>query len=233
MQLFYTYKTDKGLAYIDEEESRHLLTVLRHQEGDRLRLTDGKGEFYTGSILSAGKKGVIVQIEQEETAPARDGGRLHIAIAPTKQIERFEWFLEKVVEIGVDTITPILCARSERRQIRHDRLEKILQSAMKQSLRAWLPQLAPLTPFDHLVKNATEPVRCIAWCGDELVPHLTDALQPGKDTLILIGPEGDFTPEEIKLALSTGFQSIHLGPARLRTETAGLYAVTAFNLSVR
>lgn len=231
MQLFYTYKIQQGLAFLDEEESRHLQTVLRRKEGDRLQLTDGNGAFFTGTIESASKKEVIVRIESERSAPPRSRARLQIAMAPTKQIERFEWFLEKAAEIGVDAVTPLLCERSERRQIRPDRLEKILQSAMKQSLQAWLPRLLPLTPFESVVQNAAEPVRCIAWCGDTAVPHLADVLQPGKDVLVLIGPEGDFSPEEVALALASGFQAVNLGPSRLRTETAGLYAVTTVNLS--
>jgi 16S rRNA (uracil1498-N3)-methyltransferase len=233
MQLFYTYKVQQGLAFLDEEESRHLQTVLRRKEGDRLQLTDGNGAFFTGTIESAGKKEVIVRIETAQSAPPRSPARLHIALAPTKQIERFEWFLEKAAEIGVDTLTPLLCERSERRQIRADRLEKILQSAMKQSLQAWMPRLQPLTPFESVVQNAAEPVRCIAWCGETAVPHLADVLQPGKDVLALIGPEGDFSPEEIARALAAGFQAVNLGPSRLRTETAGVYAVTAVNLSAR
>ncbi|MEY3249334.1 MAG: hypothetical protein RL742_1377 [Bacteroidota bacterium] len=233
MQLFYTYKIQQGLAFLDEEESRHLQTVLRRKEGDRLQLTDGKGAFFTGTIESAGKKEVIVRIESERSAPPRSATQLHIAMAPTKQIERFEWFLEKAAEIGVDAVTPLLCERSERRQIRSDRLEKILQSAMKQSLQAWLPRLQPLTPFESVVKNAAEPIRCIAWCGETAVPHLADVLQPGKAVLALIGPEGDFSPEEVALALASGFQAVNLGPSRLRTETAGLYAVTTVNLSAR
>jgi 16S rRNA (uracil1498-N3)-methyltransferase len=145
-------------------------------------------------------------------------------------MDRLEWFLEKATEIGVDEITPILCKHSERDSLRLDRLEKILVSAMKQSLRAWLPQLNPLTKFTDFVKKTGETQKRLAWCGDEPMPHLKNTLLPDQSTVIAIGPEGDFSPEEVTLALSSGFQAISLGEARLRTETAGLYAVTVFGL---
>ncbi|MBK9338091.1 MAG: 16S rRNA (uracil(1498)-N(3))-methyltransferase [Lewinellaceae bacterium] len=227
-QLFYTTKVENGLADLDEEESRHLLTVLRRQPGDRLRLTDGKGFFYEAELAGASKKHAVVRI-LETIRVAAPPARLHIAIAPTKNIDRFEWFLEKATEIGVQEITPLLCRRSERTSIRHDRLEKILVSAMKQSLQGHLPRLNPLTPFAEVVRRATEPLRCIAWCAEIPAPHLTTFLRPATDTLVLIGPEGDFTPEEV--ALAQNFVEVGLGPTRLRTETAGLVAVLAFGLA--
>lgn len=228
-QLFYTAPPVNGLARLDEEESRHLLTVLRRQPGDRLQLTDGHGFFYEGEIADTGKKHAVVRILNTTPAPP-SAARLHIAMAPTKQIERFEWFLEKATEIGIQTITPLLCQRSERSTIRHDRLEKILVSAMKQSLQGHLPELRPLTPLEKAVRQATEPRRLIAWCADTPLPHLSTRLDNTADTLILIGPEGDFTPAEVALAESCGFTGISLGATRLRTETAGLLAVAAFRV---
>jgi len=229
-QLFYAPHIENGLARLDEEESRHLLTVLRRQPGDRLQLTDGRGYFYEAEVVEAGKKHALVQILQiTETPPPPE--RLHIAIAPTKQIERFEWFLEKATEIGVQEITPLLCRRSERSAIRLDRLEKILVSAMKQSLQSRLPQLNPLTPCAALIRGAAAPQRFIAWCADTPLPQLCAVLRPAADALILIGPEGDFAPEEIALAQENGFAGVSLGPTRLRTETAGLVAVMAFRQS--
>ncbi|MBK8554315.1 MAG: 16S rRNA (uracil(1498)-N(3))-methyltransferase [Lewinellaceae bacterium] len=224
MQLFFCQNISNGLAYFDEEESRHLLSVLRHKAGDTLRITDGRGNFYDVILEEGGKKKAVAKIVKQEAENAALHSTLHIAMAPTKQIERFEWFLEKATEIGIASITPILCARSERKQIRHDRLEKVLVSAMKQSLRATLPALQEITPFSAVVKNASEEIRCIAWC-DEHSPRtqLTDVLQSGKSTLVLIGPEGDFSPEEVALAEAHGFIPVSLGEARLRTETAGLY----------
>ena len=230
MQLFYTPDIRDGFAYFDEEESRHLHSVLRRQSGDRLSLTDGKGFFYETELTEVGKKQALARILSSKAAPAGRAGKLHVAIASTKQIERFEWFLEKAVEIGIHAITPLHCQRSERDTIRHDRLEKILVSAMKQSLRAFLPLLHPLTKFESLVSSATEPQKRIAWCGDEPMPHLKETLQPGPDTLILIGPEGDFSAREVDLALQKGFSAISLGDARLRTETAGVFSVAVFNL---
>jgi 16S rRNA (uracil1498-N3)-methyltransferase len=228
-QLFYTTEIQNGIARLDAEESRHLLKVLRRQVGDRLQLTDGLGFFYEAEIIEAGKKQALARILQTSQRP-KPNARLHIAIAPTKQIDRFEWFLEKATEIGIQEITPLLCKRSERTSIRHDRLEKILVSAMKQSLQSRLPKLNPLTAFASLVQQAAEPQRFIAWCSDEALPQLNSMLKPGTDTLILIGPEGDFTPEEVALALGNHFSGIGLGPTRLRTETAGLVAVADFQL---
>lgn len=231
-QLFFSAHIENGLARFDEEESRHLLTVLRRQVGDALRLTDGKGCFYDAEIAEAGKKYAAARILNTIHTP-EPPARLHVAIAPTKQIERLEWFLEKATEVGVQEITPLLCQRSERTSIRHDRLEKILVSAMKQSLQSRLPRLNPLTPFKMCVQNATEPRRLIAWCPEAPPPPLHTLLQQSADTLILIGPEGDFTPEEVILAEKSGFSGVNLGPTRLRTETAGLVAVVGFNLLLR
>ncbi len=228
-QLFYTTHIDNQLASLDGEESRHLLTVLRRQPGDRLDLTDGKGFFYEGEIADIGKKHTLVRILKTMRGP-EPVARLHIAIAPTKQMDRFEWFLEKATEIGVQKITPLLCKRSERTSIRPDRLEKILIAAMKQSLQSHLPLLAPLTGFQQLMEQATEPQRFIAWCPNEPPPPLITLLQPASDCLILIGPEGDFTLDEVAYALEQGFKPTGLGPTRLRTETAGLVAVTTFHL---
>jgi 16S rRNA (uracil1498-N3)-methyltransferase len=155
-QLFFTPKIENGFAIFEEEEGRHLSTVLRKKPGDRLRLTDGKGSFYEAELADAGKRQVLARIISSESVPRPDRGLLHMAIAPTKNMDRLEWFLEKATEIGVDEITPILCKHSERDSLRLDRLEKILVSAMKQSLRAWLPQLNPLTKFTDFVKNTGE-----------------------------------------------------------------------------
>ncbi|MBL7810290.1 MAG: 16S rRNA (uracil(1498)-N(3))-methyltransferase, partial [Saprospiraceae bacterium] len=229
-QLFFTPKIENGFAIFEEEEGRHLSTVLRKKPGDKLRLTDGKGHFYEAELADAGKRQVLARIISSQAAPVSTRGRLHMAIAPTKNMDRLEWFLEKATEIGVDEITPILCKHSERETLRLDRLEKILVSAMKQSLRAWLPQLNPFTKFTDFVKKTGETQKRLAWCGDEPMPHLKNTLQPDQNTVVAIGPEGDFSPEEVTLALSSGFQAVSLGEARLRTETAGIYAVTVFGL---
>lgn len=229
-QLFYTPDIRDGFARLDEEESRHLLSVLRRKVGDRLQLTDGRGVYYEAEISEAGKRHALARILSSTPSAPERPARLHLAIAPTKQIERFEWFLEKAVEIGVDEITPLLCQRSERDTIRLDRLEKILVSAMKQSLRARLPQLNPLTRFQKFAAATTEAQKRIAWCADEPLPHLKSTLSSGIDTVIAIGPEGDFSPEEVAAALQSGFTGVGLGVARLRTETAGVLSVSIFNL---
>lgn len=230
-QLFFAPIIENGFARLDEEESRHLLTVLRRKTGDHLQLTDGKGFLYEAELVEVGKKHATARVLSRVADPHARPLRLHIALAPTKQIERFEWFLEKATEMGIETITPLLCKRSERETVRIDRLEKVLHSAMKQSLRGFLPQLNDLTPFAKLVKSAGETQKHIAWCAETPLPHLQSVLSTGGgDALILIGPEGDFTPQEVRLALDHGFTGVNLGSARLRTETAGLMAVAVANL---
>ncbi len=229
-QLFFTQKIENGFAVFEEEEGRHLTSVLRKKTGDLLQLTDGKGFFYEAELTDAGKRQVLARIVSKTEAAILRPARLHIAIAPTKQMERLEWFLEKATEIGVDEITPLLCKRSERDTLRLDRLEKILVSAMKQSLRAWLPKLNQPTRFQDFVKKSGEAQKRLAWCADEPLPHLKNTLAANQDVVIAIGPEGDFSREEVQLALANGFQGVSLGQARLRTETAGLLAVGIFEI---
>ncbi len=228
--LFYATRIEHGFAHLEEEESRHLLTVLRHQVGDRLQLTDGRGNIYDGEIAEASKRNLSIRLLATTPVPPERPARLHLAIAPTKQMERLEWCLEKATEIGVDDITLLRCQHSERDTVRLDRLQKVLVSAMKQSLRAWLPKLHGLVPFRQFVASTTEAQKRIAWCADSPLPHLQNTLTVGQNTLIAIGPEGDFSPEEVALAQQHGFVGVGLGPARLRTETAGLLAVATFNL---
>ena len=230
--LFYCSRIEDGFARLDEEESRHLVAVLRRKQGDLLRLTDGRGYFYDAELVEAGKRHALLRIVAKHPGLPERPARLHLAVAPTKQIERFEWFLEKATEIGVDEITPLLCQRSERDKIRTDRLEKILVSAMKQSLRAQLPRLNDLTPFSKFVASAAEAQKFIAWCAAEPLPHLKALVDPSKDIVVAIGPEGDFSPEEVGLASTNGFMGTGLGAARLRTETAALLAVSTVNLSL-
>jgi 16S rRNA (uracil1498-N3)-methyltransferase len=229
-QLFFSTRVEGNLIFLEEEESRHLLTVLRRKVGDPLSVTDGRGHFFETNLIEIGKKNAVASIVSQAMQPARPR-RLHLAVAPTKQMDRFEWMLEKCVEIGVETVTPIRCQRSERDTLRLDRLEKIAVSAMKQSLRAHLPTIEPLTPLRQLLAaKPTITQGLVAWCADEPPPHLGAVLDSERDALILIGPEGDFTLDEVQLARQAGFVEVGLGAARLRTETAGLLAAATFAL---
>jgi len=230
MQLFYTENINGDLARLSVEEARHCVQVLRKRVGDHLDFVDGKGVFYKGEIIETGKKSCVIKIlERREEVSARP--YLKMAIAPTKNIDRLEWFLEKATEIGVDEIVPLLCARSERKRIRLDRLQKIVLSAMKQSLKAKLPRLQDLTSFKDFIKQEHSEVdKFIAYCNDDQLSHLQMTYGAGNSAVILIGPEGDFKQVEIEMAKEQGFQGISLGKSRLRTETAGVVACTVFNL---
>jgi len=230
MQLFYTTNINNKLATLEAEEARHL-QVLRKKIGDQIHLVDGKGFFYVAELLELSKKQAQLKIlssEQQEKPPFS----LHIAIAPTKNIARLEWFLEKATEIGIQEITSIYCEHSERKRIRLDRLEKIVLSAMKQSNRAYLPRLNEETTFKQFVAAQKEQqiLKYIAHCEEEDKVELYNNYQARKDVLVLIGPEGDFSLNEIELAKSAGFIGVSLGKARLRTETAGIVACHTIQL---
>lgn len=228
MQLFYTNNIQENHAYLGEDEARHCIQVLRKQVGDTLHFVDGLGTQYEGEIVEAGKKKCVLAIKKKTAFPQKDKVQVQIAIAPTKNIDRLEWFLEKATEIGITEITPILCHRSERKRIRVDRLQKRILAAMKQSLQAFLPQLNELEKLESFlkrIKNDGDNVqRLIAHCEDGNDIHLKEKYQAGKNVIILIGPEGDFSPKEIEMAQEAGFEPINLGVNRLRTETAGIVA---------
>ena len=219
---------------MDAEESRHAVRVLRMREGDEIHVTDGKGNLYCCRIVEASDKGCTIESVSQLPATHYPLPALHLAVAPTKNPSRMEWLVEKAVEIGVNEITLLECDHSERAFLKTDRLERIALSAMKQSLHTILPQIHPAVNFSKWLSttNCQLPTqKFIAHCeADKPRTPLASALQPGRDTVVLIGPEGDFSKEEIVLALECGFQPVSLGPSRLRTETAALYAVTAFNL---
>lgn len=216
---------------LPQEEAGHCLRVLRMKEGDALRIADGKGTFYNAVISAVQGKRCMVHIESEERQEPLWNGHLHIAMAPTKLMDRNEWFVEKAVEIGVDEITFIRTDHSERDVIKMERIEKIAVSAMKQSQKATLPVLNGMTGFRSFVERGFDGDRFIAHCEPGSKVLLQDAVVPGHDTLVLIGPEGDFSPSEIEMALKAGFKPISLGPSRLRTETAALVAVHIMNLA--
>ena len=231
MQLFYVPAITGAEVVLDETESKHAVRVLRLQNGHRVQIVDGEGGFFEAEIVDANPKKCKLSIVDSQTNFGKKDFYLHIAIAPTKNNDRFEWFLEKATEIGIDEITPLLTSHSERKTVNPERLEKILVSAMKQSLKAYLPKLNVLTPFKDLIVDNNNESKFIAYCDDIHKTHLKELSVKGKNTLILIGPEGDFSPEEIQLANENGFSVVSLGPARLRTETAGIVACHIVNLA--
>ncbi len=228
MQLFYASGIVPPTHTLTEEESRHCVKVLRMKQGDRIHITDGRGNLYTAEIAKADPRGCVVEIVETLSEYGRRNYRLTMAVAPTKNTDRFEWFLEKATEVGVDTIIPVECANSERRTLKPDRPEKVIVSAAKQSLKAYMPVLEPMTPLREVIERPFEGVKLIAHCRQESGrTDIMKAIPWGTDALVLIGPEGDFTAEEVELALTNGFVPISLGESRLRTETAALASVMA------
>lgn len=232
MHLFYTPDITTN-PELPQEEAAHAIRVLRLSEGDEVMLTDGKGSFYRAEIDMISGKRCYVRIVETTTPEPLWYGHLHLAMAPTKNMDRIEWFAEKATEIGVDEITFLDCRYSERRVVKTERIEKILVSAMKQSLKPTLPRLNGMTSFDKFVAQPFVGQKFIAHCYEGDKESLQRALAPGEDALVLIGPEGDFSPEEVEKAIAHGFRPITLGKSRLRTETAALVAVHLMNLAAR
>lgn len=229
MHVFYTPDIVSN-PELPADEAGHCLRVLRLGDGDEIMLTDGKGSFYKAVIVAATGKRCSVKIV--ETIPQEPlwRGHLHIAIAPTKMMERMEWFAEKATEIGVNEISFINSRYSERKVIKTERIDKIVVSAMKQSLKAIKPIVNEMTDFEKFVKQDFQGDKFIAHCHEGEKMLLKDAVVPGHDALVMIGPEGDFSEEEVELALKYGFKPISLGKSRLRTETAALVSVHIMNL---
>ena len=233
MYLFYTPDIEISHS-LSEEESAHCVRVLRYDRSDEILLTDGRGTTYHARITNPHPRHCEFEVLSQEKQEKTHNIYLHVAIAPTKNIERLEWMVEKCTEIGVDEITPLLCRFSERKNLRNDRLEKIILSAAKQSLTPYLPKLNPLTDFATLMETYGDEAmrrkgeeamdKFIAHCYKDEKRELKDALRKGKDVLILIGPEGDFSEQEVELAIANGFVPVGLGRSRLRTETAGVVA---------
>lgn len=230
MYLFYATDIPQSIEVgqqiqLDEEESAHAVRVLRYAAGDTIRIADGRGHMYEAVITNPHPKHCEVEIRSVEKQTKHHQGDVHIAVAPTKNIERMEWLAEKCTEIGLDRLTPLLCHYSERKQIRVDRLGKIILSAAKQSLSAYLPHLDELTNFKDCVLSATEERRYIAHSSPWLdKKDLREQLRqtPAASTIVLIGPEGGFSDEEVRFAMEHGFVPVSLGDARLRTETAAI-----------
>ena len=218
---------------LGEEDSKHCVRVMRMAEGDTIEVVDGNGTLYTCRITMAHPKRCAIEVLDKEVQTPHWGHRIVLAIAPTKNLDRIEWLVEKCVEMGIDRIIPLRCHNSERTVLKTERLKKIMVAAMKQSLKATLPQLDEMTPLEQVVAEPFEGTRCIAYC-DALLPReqrctLADVYRPGSDVMVLIGPEGDFSPDEVQAATTTGFIPVTLGESRLRTETAGLMAVAAIH----
>lgn len=228
MQYFIADNLESDYYTLSAEESKHCVKVLRMGAGSELLLTDGQGQLCKGRIISANPKECEVEIVERTLTPARPF-RLHIAVAPTKNTARIEWFIEKAVEMGIDEITLLICEHSEREKQNVERLQKIIDSAMKQSLKTYRPQLNGPLPIMDFLHNANEEYKMVCYCSGDERHTMHQTYTAGHDAVVLIGPEGDFSKEEISTALELGFQPVTLGTCRLRTETAALYATTAIN----
>lgn len=225
MQLFYNpniTESTKDFSF-NKEESRHIVKVLRKNTSDTLHITNGEGWLFTAEVIIPDIKKCTVNIVSKTLQPKGDYN-LHLAVAPTKMNDRYEWFLEKATEIGIESITPIICDHSERKIIKKDRFEKILQSAMKQSLNCYLPKLNDAIAFKSFIKQDFTGNLFIAHCEETARKSLKKELKPKMDITILIGPEGDFSVKEIETALQNSFIPVTLGETRLRTETAAIVA---------
>jgi 16S rRNA (uracil1498-N3)-methyltransferase len=229
--LFYQPQVSSGSHFLDEEESRHAIKVLRLKEQHPIKIIDGKGTFYESIITNPNPKKCEFNILSSYSETHVRKHYIHLAIAPTKNPDRMEWFIEKSVEIGVDEISFLICEHSERKFFNLGRIEKKAISAMKQSLKATLPIInAPIPISAFITKEVVQKNKFIAYVDKEIPKHLQEEAQPNASYCVLIGPEGDFSPNEIALAKENGFMPVHLGKSRLRTETAGISACLVLNL---
>lgn len=222
MHIFYEQELQGDAITLSQEESRHCLRVLRMRPGQEAIIVDGKGTRCRAVLQDAGSREAIFAVAARKHQVGKRPFHLHMAVAPTKNIDRFEWFLEKATECGIDEVTPVICEKSERRIIKPQRLEKILVAAMKQSLRAFLPKLNAAIPLEEFLLQPKTSHRFIAHCTEGSKKHLRDIYTPGSDALFLVGPEGDFSERETEAAAAQGFTAISMGEHRLRTETAAL-----------
>ncbi|MGV3636928.1 MAG: RsmE family RNA methyltransferase [Flavobacteriales bacterium] len=230
MHLFHCPDLLGDLIELPEEEAHHATSVLRLASGARIGVLDGKGTRAVATIELVSKRGCTARITERTTTAPERSARIHLAVAPTKQMDRYEWFVEKAVEVGVDRITPLVTDRTERAKLRIDRLQRVAISAMKQSQRSWLPSIDELTTLKQLLAQELPDRRFFGWCEGEH-RSLMDAYDPNSHALVLIGPEGDFTAEEAGLLRSNGCAAVAIGNARLRTETAALAACTWMSLA--
>lgn len=221
MQIFYTPDINGMEYYFNEDESKHAIRVLRLNTGDQVHLVDGKGNLFEGIIEDPKPKKCKILVTNVIKEYEKRNYHLHIAISPLKNPDRFEWFLEKATEIGIDEITPILCERTEKKNLNFDRCNRIIESAMKQSLKAYHPVLHSLIKLEEFIGQSGHSIKMIASCEGDRKP-IRDCYQPGQRATILVGPEGDFSENETTKAINLGFVPVTLGSSRLRTETAGV-----------
>jgi 16S rRNA (uracil1498-N3)-methyltransferase len=236
MNIFYNPYIQGDTVQLDEQESKHAIRVLRLKKGDSVSLVDGVGGWYEAEVEEEHSKRCRLKITSRIPSHQPLPYRLHLAISPTKSMDRFEWFLEKSTEIGISEVTPLLCHRTERTRINPDRMERILVSAMKQSLRAFKPILHDPVPLVEFIREKRDGIQGIAHCiqegeGAPFERIGLTALLKGTSYTMLVGPEGDFTEEELNMSLKKGFKPFHLGESRLRTETAGVYICAAISYS--
>ena len=225
MHIFYTTLIQNDHAVLDAAESHHCVKVLRLTNGDSVQVIDGKGGFYDAIIEKADHRQCLLKLTGIRKDFEKRNYHLHIALAPTKNIDRFEWFVEKCTEIGIDEITPIICEHSERKILKIDRIQRVIVAAVKQSIKAYIPTFNPPLSFAEFIeKESVSSHKFIAHCYEGKKELLVDSCKPGDSVLIMIGPEGDFTSEEVNFAISEGFSGLSLGNSRLRTETAGVVA---------
>ena len=227
MEYYYGQPEGDNIA-LDEAESRHLLRVRRARPGDTILVTDGTGNLYEAIVGDDGRKSCILRVKSK-TVTTRPAFGLHIAVAPTKHMDRIEWFLEKAVETGIGEVSFIECMHSERREMKTDRLFRVMIASMKQSLGVFLPTINPMVKFDAFLDRSFNGAKIICTGEAEGTSTMKKNCTPGSGLLALVGPEGDFHPDELKLATSKGFTPTSLGNKRLRTETAALNVCTVYN----
>ncbi len=227
MNRFYDPHVQEGINLLPEDEAKHCINVLRQKEGDKIFIMDGVGGIYTSILRKVTKREVEYEVISSQEIDKKSF-KVHLAIAPTKNMDRMEWLVEKLCEIGVDQITFIETKNSERRKLRLDRLEKKAISAMKQSANPFLLKISDITSFKETIQNDLNEIKLMGHV-DENHPYIGELILPNKNTTILIGPEGDFTEDEVRYAVENGFQPISLGKNTLRTETAGFVACCYLN----
>lgn len=235
MELFYSADIDGTFVRLDQEESGHCVKVLRHKAGDALTVIDGEGSLYRCTLVTADSKAAVARIDDVEHGFGSHPYHLVMAVCPTKNIDRFEWFVEKATEIGLDVVAPVIGDHSERKVVKTERLKRLVLSAAKQSLKGAVPQVCEAVSVKDFINSVPDDtLRLICYCfeGERQRVSVSDVLRTDRaqNIAILIGPEGDFSQEEVSLAMSKGWHPVHLGDSRLRTETAALVAVTAVYL---